>query len=416
MRPDKPLPITKQMVWKAYQLVKRNGKAAGVDGLSLDDFAKDLENNLYKLWNRMASGSYFPPPVRRVEIPKSSGGVRPLGIPTVSDRIAQMVVKQVLEPQLEPIFDQDSYGYRPGKSAHQAVESCRKRCWKYGWVVDLDIKGFFDSIDHDRLIRALQFHTSECWVLLYLRRWLEAPVELPDGTLQSRTSGTPQGGVISPLLANLFLHYTFDAWMRRNYPSVPFERYADDVICHCHSRAEAERLLEALQERFAFCGLQLHPQKTQVVYCKDSSRRGQFPQIQFTFLGYCFRPRMARNRHGEIFTSFLPAVSPRALKRMRERIRQMHLRRQMFLPLEEIARRLNPILRGWIQYYGKFYPTELRAKLFSYLNQELSAWLRKKHQRLRRHYRRSRELLARIAQQRPGLFVHWRGAGVLAVG
>lgn len=414
MRPDKPLPITKAMVWKAYQLVKRNGKAAGVDGQSLEDFAMDLENNLYKIWNRMASGSYFPPPVRRVEIPKSGGGSRPLGIPTVADRVAQMVVKQVLEPQLEPIFDQDSYGYRPGKSAHQAVESCRKRCWRYDWAVDLDIKGFFDSIDHALLMRALQVHTSECWVLLYLQRWLEAPVELPDGTLQERTSGTPQGGVISPLLANLYLHYAFDAWMRRSFPHVPFERYADDVICHCRSRAEAQRLMEAMQERFASCGLTLHPEKTQVVYCKDSSRRGQFPQIQFTFLGYCFRPRMAKNRHGEIFTSFLPAVGPQALKRMRDKIRQIDLRRQTYLPLEEMARRLNPILRGWIQYYGRFYPTELRAKLFSYLNQELSAWLRQKHQRLRRKHRRSRELLERIAQQRPGLFVHWHGERAVA--
>ena len=414
MRPDKPLPITKAMVWKAYQLVKRNGKAAGVDGQSLEDFAMDLENNLYKIWNRMASGSYFPPPVRRVEIPKSGGGSRPLGIPTVADRVAQMVVKQVLEPQLEPIFDQDSYGYRPGKSAHQAVESCRKRCWRYDWAVDLDIKGFFDSIDHALLMRALQVHTSECWVLLYLQRWLEAPVELPDGTLQELTSGTPQGGVISPLLANLYLHYAFDAWMRRSFPHVPFERYADDVICHCRSRAEAQRLMEAMQERFASCGLTLHPEKTQVVYCKDSSRRGQFPQIQFTFLGYCFRPRMAKNRHGEIFTSFLPAVGPQALKRMRDKIRQIDLRRQTYLPLEEMARRLNPILRGWIQYYGRFYPTELRAKLFSYLNQELSAWLRQKHQRLRRKHRRSRELLERIAQQRPGLFVHWHGERAVA--
>lgn len=325
------------------------------------------------------------------------------------DRVAQVVVNQVLEAQLEPIVDQDSHGYRPGKSAHEAVESCRKRCWKYDWVVDLDIKGFFDSIDHALLMRALHVHTSERWVLLYLRRWLEAPVELPDGTLQERTSGTPQGSVISPLLANMYLHYAFDAWMHRIFPDVPFECYADDVICHCRSRTDAERLMAALRERFVSCGLTLHPEKTHVVYCKDSSCRGQFPQIQFTFLGIASGHAWPKSRHGEIFTSFLPAVSPQALKRVRDRIRRIGLRRQTYLSLEEIARRLNPSLRGWIQYYGRFYPTELRAKLFSYLNQELGAWLRQKHQRLRRKHRHSRELLPRIAQQRPGLFAHWRG-------
>jgi RNA-directed DNA polymerase len=388
MSSDKPFPITKDMVWKAYKLVERNGKAAGVDGQSLEDFAKDLTNNLYKLWNRMASGSYFPPPVRRVEIPKASGGVRPLGIPTVADRVAQMVVKQVLEPGLEPVFDPDSYGYRPGKSAHQAVDVARKRCWEYDWVVDLDIKAFFDSIDHELLMRAVRFHTQERWVLLYLQRWLEVPVQLPDGTLQDRLSGTPQGGVISPLLANLFLHYAFDTWMRRTYPSIPFERYADDAICHCRTREQAEQLKASLEKRFAQCGLRLHPEKTHVVYCKTSSRRGQHPHIQFTFLGFTFRPRKSKNRYGEVFTNFLPAVSQQALKRMRLRIKQMNLRKQAFVPLDVIARRLNPILRGWIQYYGRYYPSVLRAKLFTYLNKRLCTWLREKHKLLRGRYLR----------------------------
>jgi RNA-directed DNA polymerase len=416
MTTDKPLPITKVMVWKAYQQVKRNGQAAGVDGQSLDDFNKDLENNLYKLWNRMASGSYLPPPVRRVEIPKSGGGVRPLGIPTVADRIAQMVVKQVLEPELELIFDQDSYGYRPGKSAHQAVEVCRQRCWRSNWVLDLDIKGFFDAIDHDLLMRAIKAHTSERWVVLYLQRWLQAPVLLPDGTLHPRDRGTPQGGVISPLLANLFLHYAFDVWMRRNHPAIAFERYADDVICHCHSEKEARRLLEALQDRFASCGLQLHPQKTQVVYCRDSNRRAPFADVTFTFLGFAFRPRVSRNSRGVIYTGFLPAVSPQALQRMRERIRSIGLPSLVYLSLEEIAKVLNPVIRGWIQYYGRFYRTELIRKLYRYLDDRIAAWLRQKYKRLRGRRLQSWRVLARIRSGHRDLFAHWRRVSEVACG
>jgi group II intron reverse transcriptase/maturase len=327
-----------------------------------------------------------------------------------------MVVKQVLEPQLEPIFDQDSYGYRPGKSAHQAVESCRQRCWRSNWVLDLDIKGFFDAIDHDLLMRAVKTHTSERWVVLYLQRWLQAPVLLPDGTLQPRERGTPQGGVISPLLANLFLHYAFDAWMRRNHPAIAFERYADDVICHCRSEKEARQLLEALQERFASCGLQLHPQKTQIVYCRDGKRRAPYPAIQFTFLGYAFRPRMARSARGVIFTSFSPAASPQALKRMRAQVKAMGLLSLVHLSIEEIARTLNPVLQGWIQYYGRFYRSELTKKLYRYLDHQIAAWLRRKYKQLRSRWGRSWQLLKRIRQQRSGLFAHWRGAGVVASG
>ena len=321
MNSGKPLPITKAMVWAAYKLVKTKGRAAGVDGQSLDDFANRLEDNLYQLWNRMASGSYFPPPVRRVEIPKIGGGSRPLGIPTVADRIAQMVVKQRLEPELDHLFDPDSYGYRPGKSAHQAVEQARKRCWQQDWVVDLDIKSFFDTIDHELLMRSVRRHIRSSWMLLYIQRWLKAPVEMSDGTLRERVQGTPQGGVVSPILANLFLHYAFDAWMRRTFPHIPFERYADDAICHCRTRQEAEQLKSALEQRLADCHLVLHPEKTKVVYCADSNRRERYPQIQFDFLGFSFRPRTAKNRWGKIFTCFLPAVNPQSLKRMRMRIR-----------------------------------------------------------------------------------------------
>jgi RNA-directed DNA polymerase len=411
----KPLPITKAMVWAAYKLVKRKGKAAGVDGQSLDDFANNLEDNLYRLWNRMASGSYFPPPVRRVEIPKAAGGLRPLGIPTVSDRIAQMVVKQHLEPELDRLFDPDSYGYRPGKSAHQAVEQARRRCWQHNWVVDLDIKGFFDTIDHGLLMRAVRRHVQCGWALLYIERWLKAPVEMPDGTLQDRTQGTPQGGVVSPILANLFLHYAFDTWMRRAFPHIPFERYADDAICHCRTRQEAEQLKTALEQRFADCHLLLHPEKTKIVYCADSNRRERYPQIQFDFLGFSFRPRMSKNRWGKIFTCFSPAVSPKSLKSMRTRIREWRLPQHSPLPLEDIARSLNPTLRGWDNYYGRFYPTELR-KLYQYFDERLGAWLRQKYKQLKGHRGRSLRALNRIAQQNPSLFVHWQHLGRATVG
>lgn len=281
----KPFPITKRQVWEAYKRVKANQGGAGVDGQSIAEFDEAMENNLYKLWNRLASGSYMPPPVKRVEIPKADGGLRPLGVPTVADRIAQTVVKQVLEPEMERHFHPDSYGYRPGKSAHQAVGEARKRCWRNDWVVDLDIRGFFDAIDHELLMRALHSHTQERWVLLYIERWLKAPVQLPDGTLQKRGAGTPQGGVISPLLANLMLHYTFDAWMQRMFPHVSFERYADDGVCHCRTREQAEELMAALKQRFVDCKLELHPEKTRIIYCKDDDRCGNYPVTSFDFLG-----------------------------------------------------------------------------------------------------------------------------------
>ena len=317
----KSFDITKREVWEAYKRVRANRGAAGVDGVTLAEFDQNLTKNLYRIWNRMASGSYFPPAVKRVDIPKSDGKTRPLGIPTVADRIAQMVVQNRLEPILEPVFHEDSYGYRPGRSAHDALRTARRRCWRYDWVLDLDIKGFFDNIDHDLMMRAVKKHTDCHWVILYIERWLKADVLMPDGTLESRNRGTPQGGVISPLLANLFLHYAFDQWMARNHPTIPFERYADDVICHCRSLAEAQSLQAELQERLAVCQLQMHPDKTCVVYCADANRRGTYSQRKFDFLGYTFKPRQAMNRQGQLFTSFSPAVGDSAGKAMRHEIR-----------------------------------------------------------------------------------------------
>jgi len=404
----KPYDIPKCLVWDAYQRVKANRGAAGVDGESLAAFEKDLKDNLYKVWNRMSSGSYFPPPVRLVEIEKEGGGIRPLGIPTVADRVAQTVAKMVLEPVLEPHFHPDSYGYRPGKSALDAVGMARRRCWTADWVIDVDIKAFFDSLPHDLVERAVAHHTDIPWVRLYIARWLRAPVQRPDGTREERTKGTPQGGVISPLLANLFLHYTFDVWIRRTFPGVQFERYADDAIVHGKSEQEARAVLDAIRGRFEQCGLALHPTKTRIVYCKDDNRPGEYEHVSFDFLGYTFRPRRAQNRSGEKFVSFLPAMSAKAAKKIRHTIRQWRMAStRNNQGLEDLARLVNPAVRGWLNYYGRYYRSKC-VKVLQHLNAALAAWARRKYKRLQRHERASRQWLRRIAQRDPQLFVLWQ--------
>ncbi len=402
----KPFEIPKREVWEAYKRVRANQGAAGVDGQSIAEFEADLADNLYKLWNRMSSGSYFPPPVRRVELPKDDGGTRPLGIPTVADRIAQMVVKRFLESLVEPKFDRDSYGYRPGKSALEAVGVARQRCWRYGWVLDLDIKAFFDSIDRTLLMRAVRKHTDCPWVLLYIARWLTAPMQMEDGSLVARERGTPQGGVISPLLANLFLHYAFDMWMRRNHPDIPFERYADDGICHCQTEEQARMLRASLEQRFAECGLTLHPEKTHVVYCKDDDRRGDYPNQKFDFLGYTFRPRLARRRQGRIGVSFSPAVSSKALKAVRRELRTWKLPQRSDKSLDDLARMFNPIIRGWMNYYGHYYKSALYPTL-RHIDAKLAQWAYWKYKSLRGHRRRARHWLDRVARRQSSLFAHW---------
>ena len=406
MNQAKPFPITKRQVWEAYKRVKANQGGAGVDGQSLEAFGEKLPNNLYKLWNRLASGSYQAPPVRRVEIPKANGGIRPLGIPTVADRIAQMVVKQTLEPELERHFHPDSYGYRPGKSAHQAIGAARKRCWRYNWVVDLDIKGFFDNIDHDLLMRAVRHHTQEKWVLLYIERWLKAPVQLPDGTTEERDQGTPQGGVVSPLLANLFLHYTFDLWMQRNHPHIPFERYADDSVCHCRTQEEAEHLKTVLERRFAECGLELHPEKTKIVYCKDDDRRLEYPLTSFDFLGYTFRPRRSKNRWGKHFINFTPALSNKAAKAIRQTVRDWKLDLRSDKSLEDLSRMFNAKIRGWVNYYSAYYKSALYPTLRQ-IDRKLTLWATRKFKRLRNHKRRAAHWLREVARREMNLFAHW---------
>ncbi len=402
----KPFNISKRVVFAAYKRVKANKGAAGVDGESIADFEKDLKNNLYKIWNRMSSGSYFPPAVRLVEIAKKSGGQRKLGVPTVSDRIAQMVAKMYFEPEVDQYFHPDSYGYRPGKSAIEAVGVARKRCWRYNWVVDLDIKGFFDNIDHELLMRAVRKHTDSKWLLLYIERWLIAPVQVADGTLVNREKGSPQGSVISPLLANLFLHYAFDEWMRRNYGNIPFERYADDIVVHCRNEEQARRIKTVIEERLNQCRLELHPEKTKIVYCKDVDRRGNYPREKFDFLGYTFRPRRSKNRWGKYFVNFTPAVSDKAAREMRRTMKGWNLHLRSDKTLEDLSRMFNPILRGWINYYGRYYRSALYPTL-RVLDRTLVRWATRKHKRLRGHPRRATHWLGRIARREPYLFAHW---------
>ena len=401
----KPFSIGKREVWRAYKRVKVKQGGAGVDGQTVEEFEEDLSNNLYKLWNRMSSGSYFPSPVRRVEIPKPDGRLRPLGIPTVADRVAQMVVKQHLEPQLEPYFHTDSYGYRPQKSAVDAVGATRARCWRYNWAIDLDIKGFFDNIDHDLLMLAVRKHTDCKWILLYIQRWLEVSVQLPDGSLIERDKGTPQGGVISPLLANLFLHYVFDKWMEKKCPSIPFERYADDIICHCVSEQQAQFVLAAISKRMVECKLELHPEKTRIVYCKDDRRKGSYPHEKFDFLGFEFRPRPSMDKHGKRFVGFSPAVSSKAQKAMRQKIRSWNLIRRTNETIEDFAQMYNPIIRGWINYYGSFCKSVL-YRVFHYLDRVLSRWTNRSGCRTIRHLTQCIALLRRLFMRLYFRFAH----------
>lgn len=402
----KPFDISKWVVWEAWLSVKANQGAAGVDEESIEEFGKDLKGNLYKLWNRLSSGSYFPPPVRAVEIPKKAGGVRLLGVPTVADRVAQTVVRMYLEPEVEPLFHPDSYGYRPGRSALDAVEQCRQRCWRHDWVIDLDIRAFFDSIDHDLLLKAVSKHTDLRWVLLYVQRWLQAPLQRIDGTVEPRDRGTPQGSAISPLLANVFLHYAFDRWLTRNYPGCPFERYADDAVVHCATEAEARQVLAGITERMAQVGLELHPDKTRIVYCKQDGRPGSHEHERFDFLGYTFRTRLVKTKHGQYRAGFVPAVSDNAAKAFRQRIRRWRLHLRTGTTLGGLAQAINAIVRGWINYYGRFYPSRLHPTL-GRINDYLVRWAMRKYKRLRGRRTRAIKWLASVAERNPSLFVHW---------
>jgi RNA-directed DNA polymerase len=403
----KSFEIDKRLVYRAWEKVRANSGAPGVDAVSISGFQQREGDNLYKLWNRMASGSYFPGPVRAVEIPKDHGkGVRVLGVPNVADRVAQTAAAMRLEEKLEPIFHPDSYGYRPGRSAHDALAVCRRRCWEQDWVLDCDIRAFFDSVPHSLLLKAVAHHTSERWVLLYIQRWLTAPMQMIDGTLVPREKGTPQGSPISPVLANLFMHYAFDRWMDREHPGCPWERYADDIVAHCDSEEQAQNLRAAIAGRLEALGLELHPEKTKIVFCKDANRPGKAQHTSFDFLGYTFRARLAKGPYG-YFAGFTPAISAGAKKAKGRQIRAWHLSRRTGMDLSSIAEDINPQVRGWINYYGRFYRSELSFLAWR-INEHLTRWATHKFKRFRKRYLRAMEWLQRIYRRNPTLFAHWQ--------
>jgi RNA-directed DNA polymerase len=405
----KPFVIEKALVWEAYKLVKANKGGCGVDRQSLAEFNKKRNKNLYKIWNRLSSGSYMPPAVRGVEIPKKQGGTRLLGVPTVSDRIAQMTIKLMFEPLVEPCFLDDSYGYRPNKSALDAVGVTRKRCWQYDWVIEFDIKGLFDNIDHELLMKAVRHHTDNKCILLYIQRWITTPIELPDGAMKIRTSGTPQGGVISPVLSNLFLHYVFDIWVTRKYPYIKWCRYADDGLIHCRTQAQAELILQQLEQRFRNCELELHPEKTKIIYCQDKMRTADYQgNIKFEFLGYEFRPRMVENpKTKHKFLGFTPAISPKAKKAIMQTLREMKIYRKTDISLQQIAESINPKIRGWINYYGQYTKSALNI-IFQRINAILVRWSIRKYKTLQGRLIYATNCMKDIAKRYPNLFTHWK--------
>jgi len=412
----KSQPITTEMVGEAYRKVKSNNGAAGVDGKDMSYMSANKLGELYKLWNRMASGSYYPKAVRAVEIPKADGSMRTLGIPTISDRIAQQVAKSVIEPIMEQVFHIDSYGYRPNRSAHEALLKCQQRSREYRWVIDMDIKGFFDNINHDLMMRVLRHYIEEPWIIMYVERWLKVSIIDEEGIITERTKGTPQGGVISPILANMFLHVVFDAWMEKHYANTKYgtirwERYADDIIVHCKNETEARYIKNRIRERFAECMLELHPKKTKIVYCKQSNRRGGYKENKFDFLGFTFKPGSIYGKDesgkGHLWLGYVTSISRKASKRLVSQIMKWKIHRATGAELVDIANQKAKVIRGWINYYGKFRLYCMRP-VFRALNLRLVRWVMNKYKTYRRRKAQARQFLCQICNSFPTLFEHWK--------
>jgi len=402
----KTVPIEFLQVVKAYRKVKKGGKAVGIDNENWAEFDKQPERNLYVIWNRLASGSYHPQAVREVEIPKKDGKVRKLGIPTLRDRIAQQVLKDYMENRIDHLFHDNSYGYRPLKSAHDALEQVRQNCFKQDWVIDMDISKFFDEMDHELVLKAVEHVMDEKWVKLYVGRWLRMPIQKKDGTLQQKEGkGTPQGGVISPLLANLYLHFSLDMWLSKHYPQVNFVRYADDIVINCNSKEESETVLEAVKQRLSEVKLQFNESKTRIAYCKDYKRKGNYEIVKFEFLGFSYQPRARIGKFdGLKYMAFTAEISQSNQKRIREVIRENKLWNNTTLDIMDIAKSLNMKLSGWINYYSKYSKRTLRRTL-SKVDIRLIKWLKSKH---KIGSRKSSAKLKQIKQVNPNLFYHWQ--------
>jgi RNA-directed DNA polymerase len=396
----KSQPITRAMVAKAHHRVKQNKGSGGIDGMSWADLEKDLNRQLDKLWNRLSSGSYFPPLVKEVAIPKKDGGVRKLGIPTLLDRIAQEVVRMQLEPQAEPLFHESSYGYRRGRNCHQAVDKTISNIMTHDWVIDLDIQGFFDNIDHELMMKALKHYCKDSWVSLYVSRWLKAGVMQQDGTRVERTSGTPQGGVISPLLANIYLHVAFDGWMQKHHPEKPFVRYADDMVVHCKTEKQALFVLSQIQKRLKTCKLTVHPKKTRIVNLRGISD-AKHPR-SFDFLGFTFKPYWTKTAKGHklLITTF---ISQKSMSSVQDKLRKLKLHKWR-KPVEGLSRVLNPITRGVINYYCNIWSSHTR-RLWIYLNVRLTKWVMWEKGLYRRAALR---WLKTKYKENPNLFYHWK--------
>ena len=402
--------ITKEAVWSAWQHVRSGiGTGSGVDNVSASMINANARTYLYPLWNRLSSGSYMPLPIKSVGIPKSNGGIRYLGIPTLCDRVAQEVIRRELEQIVEPHFHSSSFGYRPGRSAFDALKQCARHSWERWYVVDIDIKGYFDNIDHNAMMGILRKYTNKSHILLYCQRWLQAPVfKQSSSSFEERTKGTPQGGVISPLLSNLFLHEVFDKWMDITHSNMVFERYCDDIIIHTRSKEQSEFILDKVKERLSQFNLSVNTDKTKIVYCYRTARgfkASKQTDCSFDFLGYTFKPRQCESQSGERFWGFGAGISIKSQTKILQVIRQLRLPLRTTNSVQTIAAYLRPKILGWINYYGRHCLRAMR-RVFWTLNHRLVRYLQNRYKLS--SYRRAKHRLQWIIKRFPNMFVHWQ--------
>ena len=395
----KSQPITRLMVWQAYWEVRANKGGMGIDEMSWAELDKNRVKQLYKLWNRLTSGSYLPPPVKEVSIDKKGGGKRKLGVPTILDRIAQEVVRAPLEKIVQPQFHESSFGYQKNKNCHQAVEKALHNALTHGWAIDLDIKGFFDNIDQELLLKAVRHYCKEPWILMYVKRWSEAGIVQENGETINRLTGTPQGGVISPLLSNIFLHVVFDKWMEKEHPEKPFERYADDIVVHCKTEKQAKFVKAMIEKRMKSCKLELHPVKTKIIHLRGESE-SKYPR-SLDFLGFSLRLQMVETKVGK---KLMPTVviSQKSKNSIYAKLRSLKIH-EMHTSIYGVSKKLSPIIRGIMNYYCKFWSGHTHY-IWHRLNVRLTKWVK----RIRSMSTRAAiRWLKEKYKVKPGLFPHW---------